>query len=217
MKKMLLIVLTAVLLVASLPMTVLAHDVPDLTQNGTITLTVAFDEKPLNGGELELHLVGNIKEDDGNYSFVLAADFGGKTMTEADLNDPALAIDLAKDITNTTPAATAKIKEGKAVFNNVNPGLYLVCQKTATPGFAAMNPFLLSMPNFVGGKYVTDITAEPKVGLETLPPTAPSVTQPALPQTGQLNWPIPVLAVLGLALVVVGIVLKTRKKATYEG
>ena len=214
MKKMLLIVLTAVLLVASLPMTVLAHDVPDLTQNGTITLTVAFDEKPLNGGELELHLVGNIKEDDGNYSFVLAADFGGKTMTEADLNDPALAIDLAMDITD-TPAATAKIEEGKAVFTDVKPGLYLVCQKTATPGYAAMNPFLLSMPNFVDGKYVADVTAEPKVGLETVPPSV--VTTPSLPQTGQLNWPIPVLAVLGFALVVVGIVLKTRKKATYEG
>ena len=51
----------------------------------------------------------------------------------------------------------------------------------------------------------------------TTPPTAPPTPKPTpvtrvLIQTGQLNWPIPVLGGLAVVLVVVGVAL-TRKKA----
>lgn len=217
MKKTGILFLTVLLLLGCLHMTAFAHEVPDLTENGTITLSIQYDGKGLDGGELELYRVGDVREDDGDFFFALTEAFGGTALTEADMNDDQLAADLAEKLPETADA-TAKIEEGQAVFADVEPGLYLVYQKTATPGFAAMNPFLLSMPNFVDGKYETDVSAEPKVGLETLPPTTvPSApTTPTLPQTGQLNWPIPVLAVVGLALVAAGIVLKNRKKAAYE-
>ena len=227
MKKASVLILALVLVLSCLSVTAFAHEVPDLTKDGTITLTIIYEEKELSGGQLELYRVGDIKEDDGNYFFALDAAYGGSALTEEDLNDPDLAANIGKTIADTNadndadtdadtiaPVATADIKDGAAVFSDVEPGLYLVYQKTATPGFEAMSPFLISMPNFVDGKYETEVSAVPKVGLETVPP--PAVTVPSLPQTGQLNWPIPVLAVLGFALVVVGIVLKTRKKATYE-
>lgn len=45
----------------------------------------------------------------------------------------------------------------------------------------------------------------------------PIPTVPVLPQTGQLNWPIPVLVVLGLCLFSIGWVLRTgKKKDGYE-
>lgn len=211
MKKTGIFILILVLMLSCLSVKVFAHEVPDLTQNGTITLTITYQEKELNGGELQLYRVGNVREVNGDFSFVLTEAFGSEPLTADDLNDAALADELSKNLPQ-TPAATAKIEKGKATFADVEPGLYLVYQKTATPGYKAMKPFLISMPNFVDGKYVTDITADPKVGLETVP----VVTQPSLPQTGQLNWPIPTLFVLGLALVVVGIVLRNHKKATYE-
>lgn len=213
MKKTGILILILVLVLNCLSMTAFAHEIPDLTQNGTITLTITYDEKELDGGELQLYRVGDIQDVNGDFSFVLTEAFGSTPLTADDLNDATLPDELAKNLPQ-TPDATAKIENGKASFANVVPGLYLVYQKTATSGYKAMKPFLISMPNFVDGKYVTDIIAEPKVGLETVPPTV--VTQPSLPQTGQLNWPIPVLAALGLALVVVGIVLRNRKKATYE-
>lgn len=212
MKKTGILILTLALVLSCLSVTAFAHEVPDLTKNGTITLTVTYDEKELNGGELQLYRVGDIQEVNGDFSFVLTEAFGGADVSKEALDDDEYAANLAKKLPETADA-TAKIENGKAVFSNVTPGLYLVYQKTATPGYKAMNPFLISMPNYVDGKYVTDITAEPKVGLETTPPV---VTQPTLPQTGQLNWPIPTLSVLGLALVAAGIILKNRKKATYE-
>ena len=51
-----------------------------------------------------------------------------------------------------------------------------------------------------------------------VPTATPSPTYPLygrLPQTGQLNWPVPVLALAGLALVAVGVWL-TRRKAHGE-
>lgn len=76
----------------------------------------------------------------------------------------------------------------------------------ATEGFAPISPFLISMPKYENGAYVTDVTATPKVPLVT-EPTEPEATEPPdpqLPQTGQLNWPIPVLLVSGLALFMLG-------------
>lgn len=43
-------------------------------------------------------------------------------------------------------------------------------------------------------------------------PTSPSTKDPTLPQTGTLNWPIPVLAVTGMALVAAGWYLVSRKR-----
>lgn len=48
-------------------------------------------------------------------------------------------------------------------------------------------------------------------------PTEPKPTKPKpdpdkLPQTGQLNWPVPVLATLGLLLLIAGIFLRSKKQ-----
>ncbi len=48
----------------------------------------------------------------------------------------------------------------------------------------------------------------------TVTPGAPTVTpgEPSLPQTGQLNWPVPALAMLGLILLIVGVYLLNTKE-----
>jgi hypothetical protein len=67
------------------------------------------------------------------------------------------------------------------------------------------------------GEYQYHVTASIKSELEREPePTEPEPTDPpdppGLPQTGQLNWPIPLMVVAGLALFVVGWVLCFGKK-----
>ncbi|MBQ9720353.1 MAG: hypothetical protein IJV64_06615, partial [Oscillospiraceae bacterium] len=53
------------------------------------------------------------------------------------------------------------------------------------------------------GVYTVDAT--PKMTLAPASPTpTPTPTGPTLPQTGQLWWPVPVLAVLGLFCVAIG-------------
>ena len=219
MKKRILAALIALVLLGTL--TVTAQEVPDLTKNGTITLELDWNGEPLNGGSLTMYRVGDIVENDGNYSFACVAAIGSVSLD--DLNDPELAVALSEAaISAGLEAITVPIADGTARFTDVAPGLYVVVQDEATEGFAQLSPFLLSMPRFQDGRYVTDITASPKVPLETEPteprPTTPTgPTDPKLPQTGQLNWPVPMLAVAGLALFVAGWILRFgRKKENYE-
>ena len=105
---------------------------------------------------------------------------------------------------------------GWVTFAPLDPGLYVVTQKQsqATEGFDAIQPFLISLPRWENGSYVYDLTAAPKVPLvpeETPPPPPPSEPTtpppddpPDIPQTGQLNWPVPVLAVSGMTLFILG-------------
>lgn len=220
MKKRIIAALMALLLVCSL--TVTAHEVPDLTKTGTITFNMDWNGESLTGGSLTMHRVGDIVENDGNYSFACVAEINAVSLE--DLNDPALAANLAAAAKAADlEAITTPISGGEAVFYDVACGLYVVTQdeQDSTEGFAPLSPFLISMPQFENGRYVTEVNADPKVTLETAPtePTEPVPTQPndpKLPQTGQLNWPVPILAASGLALFVAGWFLRFGRKKIYE-
>lgn len=69
------------------------------------------------------------------------------------------------------------------------------------------------------GHYVYEVNAEAKFQLhrEPKPTTPPKPSEPTLPQTGQLNWPIPVLVISGLCLFSAGWILRFgRKKDSHE-
>ena len=70
-KKMLTCLLALILLYNTAICVSAAHPVPDLTTNGSITFEMVKNGLLLDGGKLNLCKVGNIQEDDGNYSFVL--------------------------------------------------------------------------------------------------------------------------------------------------
>lgn len=62
--------LLTVLLLYSLPAAAYAHEVPDESQRGAITVEMEYDGKPITGGTLTAYRVGRIQENDGNYYFV---------------------------------------------------------------------------------------------------------------------------------------------------
>jgi LPXTG-motif cell wall-anchored protein len=110
------------------------------------------------------------------------------------------------------------VKNGKAVFNDLPTGLYLIIQEEAAEGFNPLGAFLVSVPYLENGEYRYHVTAaikselerEPETEPTTPPPTVPD--DPKLPQTGQLNWPIPLMAVAGLGLFIAGSMLCFGKK-----
>ena len=224
MKKRIITCLIVLLLVGSL--TVSAHEVPDLTQKGSIVFCMDWEGVPLNGGTLTMYRVGDIVEDDGDYSF--AAVSGLKNPVPDDLNDPALAASMVAAAENAgLEPITVSVENGEAVFTDVAPGLYVVIQKKAAEGFSPLSPFFISMPQFRDGRYEYDIAADPKVSPEPEPadptkptqpkPTEPKPPVPSLPQTGQLNWPVPILAAAGFGLFLTGgILCSGRKKEKHE-
>ena len=209
--------LAALLVLLALAVPVCAQELPDPQMTGSLTLWMAFDGNPLDGGSLTLYRVGELSISDGNagFSLVEALSDGPEL---SNLDTPNLARTLAELAQRRSlPPLTTQIEKGSAAFFPLTPGLYVVTQSRsqATEGFDAIQPFLISLPRWEDGTYVYDLTASPKVPLvpaettpsEPTPPTEPPTPNPPspdLPQTGQLNWPVPVLAVLGMSFFVAG-------------
>lgn len=218
MKKILtfLIVLSVVL---SCALSAYAHDVPEAREDCSIELIVRYAGEDISGGTLTAIRVGYVDEEDGNYFF-------SQELTGEKLEDIASAEapetqrafynenkDSYEFYTQTQP-----VENGKATFTDLPTGLYLIIQETAAEGFSKLGAFLVSVPYLKDGEYQYHVTASVKSQLEREPetePTEPPPTEPdvpKLPQTGQLNWPVPLMAVAGLALFAVGWVLCFGKK-----
>lgn len=185
-----------------------AHEVPDLKKTGSITLTLQYDGKALSGGSFALYRVGTVTEQDGNYSFTTAGTSFSSFSGSLDKLDAALAQKLKDyaDSQKLQPVASARNSGGKAVFSMVTPGLYLVVQTQRCTGYELLSPFLVSVPMNEDGHYRYDIDAsgkfKPTPKSDT--PDKPNTPGSNLPQTGQLNWPVPVLAGAGLVLFALG-------------
>ena len=187
----------------------------DLDREGSLQLRCMYDGKPVAGGDLRLYRVADVEQKDGDYYFHLLERFGGNKLVQKDLDSPGLAGRLAsssglRDLEYRSAVFDAN---GKASFSAVKPGLYLLGQSRAAKGFQGMAPFLVSVPLYDKVKdsylYDVDISVKPALEREVKPTPSPTPSPtpppgPKLPQTGQLNWPVPLLAGLGLACVLTG-------------
>lgn len=278
----------AALMLCLLSFAAYAHPVPDLSQKGSIKITMHYGEKAVSGGTMTLYHVGAVREQDGNYDFVLTGDFTDCGIALEAIQSAELAGKLADYAAQKKlPGVTQKIgTDGTVVFSELELGLYLMVQQQAAHGYKKASPFLVSVPMLENEGYVYDVEAGPKAELtptspdepdepdepdkpdnpsepsnpdnpdepdkpdnpskpgnpnnpdepgnpdnpgepenpnnpggpdspggprENPQPELPRDTIVLLPQTGQLNWPVPVLAVLGLGTFSLGWKLRYGK------
>lgn len=187
-----------------------AAQTPDLTQKGSVALHLSCQGKPLPGGSVTLYHVASLSD---SLEYLPEPEFEG---SGADLSGP-LTAKLAEALAayaeeEHIPGQTQAVGSGAtAVFSGLKAGLYLFVQEEVRSGYLPFRPFLVSLPLQVGDTFVYGVDASPKIAPEPEPteptePTKPNAP-PGLPQTGQTNWPIPVLGVTGLVLVAAGTVL----------
>lgn len=202
-----------------------AEIMPDLTQKGSLTLTMDVDGVLLDSGSLSLYHVADISLTEGErYDFRLhdALIAVGAVLNTDNLYDDAQAMELLKHAQNTLDQyVSMPIKNGKVCFDGLDAGLYLVWQRPedASEGYDAISPFLISIPKLHNGAYTLHVDAKPKVPFVTEPPSPPETTPPPppnLPQTGQLNWPVPVLGASGAVLFILGLILCISRKKGYR-
>lgn len=260
MRKRIFSLFAALVLVSCMSTVAYAQEIPGETQKGSITVTMREGgTTPVPGGTLTLYRVGEIHEEDGNYSFRPAGDFSKCGLAFDNVESEELASKLAAYADdNDLKGKTGDIGEkgdlaGVVSFTDLELGLYLLVQEEPAAGYLKANSFLVSIPKMENGKYVYHVDASPKVEVEKDPDedetpsatTEPSVTTPTsttpsgnspsgnnpsgnnpsgsstsgskkLPQTGQLNWPVPLMAVLGLGLFATGWMLRFGKKDSSE-
>jgi len=226
-RKQIAALLLSVWLVCALSATAYAHETPDPNRTGTITVEMVYDGRAVTGGTLAAYRVGLIREDNGDYSFAKTAEMEALPDRYDDIGAPELAKNVAAFVRTQGVSAyrTAENRGGKAVFREMEAGLYLIEQTSASDGYEPLNPFLISIPMREDGRYLYDVTAEGKFQLVQQPsptpppterptrpprPTPPGPYRPRLPQTGQLNWPVPVLTLLGMGTFTAGWMLKRK-------
>lgn len=210
MKKRIFFLAIALCLLLAIP--VGAVQFPNLQQTGSITILMDWDGEKLNSGSLSISRVAEVVHDNGDCVFVAIEPLQGLGLDLKHPTTPELAQEMERLVhEKKLPQTTSPVEKGKAVFENLPTGLYVVMQseQQRCNGFDPIDPFLLSVPKSVDNLYYFTVEGDPKVPLETRPPepTKPAPPKPddsKLPQTGQLNWPVPLLTVCGLMLFVLG-------------
>ncbi len=200
----------------------------DMAKSGSISLVLAdSDGNTVSGGAVTLYEVADLYLDDGDMAYEMTDAFSGYS-AEIDAEDTGLAADLTAyvDENGISGTTTAIGSDGEVSFDGLALGMYLVVQTAESEDYEAISPFVVTVPIEEDGVWVYDVDASPKVGTVTLteteeetpPPTETTETtqteeiptttaetlSSTLPQTGQLNWPIPVLAAGGVFLTVMG-------------
>lgn len=202
------------------PLMAYASEGPDLSRKGSITVEMVYDKEPVKGGALSAWYVGSIE---GN-KFVKTPEMAAFPGSYDNVTDPKLAGEIAAYVREHKLPAAAEVenKDGKVVFPNLELGLYLIAQTQESEGFDPISPFLVTVPMYEDEKYQYDVNASGKFQIHqestpTKPTEPPKPTDPKLPQTGQLNWPIPVMVAVGLLLFSAGWILRFgKKKETHE-
>lgn len=193
------------------------HEVPDLAEGGTITVRFEHRNLPVNGGDVSVFYVGEICEEDGDYFYRATGDFRKSGVDITNIQSPAMIEKLEKYIkANRIQGIKVPVTDGKAIYTvpHGKAGLYLVMQEKGCSGYENINTFAIGLPSYEEGAYSYDVDASPKMEeLVPLPDSGEDLsTAPGgnskLPQTGQLNWPVPVLAAMGLLFFSAGWLMK---------
>ena len=194
----------------------------DENRTGSITVTLldSRDETtPVSGGNLTVYRIADVESASYNLEYVLTEEFKDSGISLSELSKTKTVNEFMNFLSEHSEIAgrTESVGEnGKVIYDSLSCGLYLLEQKTAADGYMPVKPFIISVPFEENGEYVYDINAMPKTEFsgqtgptqptEPTEPTQP--TEPQLPYTGQLEWPVPVFAVIGLLLLMSGFLLK---------
>ncbi len=192
--------------------------------SGSITVVMInkADKQPLENQTATVIKVADCSFTESDISFSLTADF---SETEVDL----MSTDAANDL---YPIAKSKVvsgvsavtdSEGTAVFAECDLGAYLVYSPDGI-----FNPFIVFIPMVSEDGASFNITAQPKIDIPEETTTEPhtdtdtdtdTVTTPSktsstdkLPQTGMLQFPIPVLGLCGALVFAKGFVVYVNGK-----
>ncbi len=206
-------------------------EIPDETMTGTVAITLKDMDsgEAVPGGTITAKKVCTVTVVDGGNFYFTPVD----ELKDCDINfDDVTRTDLASELSaylaeNTVELTTQEAvvgKDGYIAFSDLSIGLWLFENKKPADGYEIFTPFVVSVPTYDEDSrlYNYDIDATPKVAVKkAVTPPPPSITvtpsiatptpstatptpKPTLPQTGQLWWPVPVLAIAGAAFILFG-------------
>lgn len=182
----------------------------DFNKKGSLSVTMECSHGYKSGGTVALYKIADVIWSDDHYTFQYTQAFKDCHIPLDNIGE-----DLAADefveyaYVNSITPQRAVLEDGTALFQDLSLGLYMIIQEEVVEGFNNALPFMVTVPVSNGGAWDYSVDASPKVETEHYEVTVP----PDIPQTGQLKWPIPVMAASGVLLFAIGMVLLKRNKS----
>ena len=190
-------------------------DTINLSKAGSITINTTYDGTAIQGNSFQIYKVADLVRTGNSYTY--QSTLTDKTMDASNIATPELAkqfYDLVKQ-NEETPYTDENFKtdaNGQVTLEGLFPALYLVVQPDSgnADGYDVIAPFLVSIP--WGDSYDVDSSPKPEITKagEKNPPddTDKPNTGSKLPQTGQLWWPVSILAAAGMVFILGGVIRK---------
>jgi len=185
MKKLLLILFLTAIVFSAVPVAEAAENM------GSIQVKLDAGDLAVTNGAVTLYQVGTKVEE----GYRITEAFGGGIVRQEDTDSERLALWLA-ETAGENGLTMLLDADGRAVFSELEAGLYLLIQTERMDGFYPIYPVLTTLPS------------ESQWDLEINRIPAPIVTE--IPKTGQS--PIPFLGVLGMILSSVGLLLCVKRE-----
>lgn len=181
----------------------------DMDKKGSLSVTMECSHGYRSGGKVGLYAVATICSENNNYFFEYTQAFKDCPLSLDNISN-----DLEADrfyAYATDAGIECELRElidGTAIYENLPVGLYLVVHAQAENGFTTALPFFVTIPASDGEHWDYSVDAAPKVEVKHSELDHPQ----DIPQTGQLKWPIPIMAVSGVMIFVIGLVIFKRSK-----
>ena len=205
--------------------------VPAAEASGSLTLRCVFSveggERVLKNDEYALAKIADASVTEAFVSYTTRAQFESydcdwQNTAASKMNEKAKALAYYCEKNRCYTASAVTDQNGELTFDHLEIGLYLVARAKTDPANAdfVTDPLLVFIPESVNGEAIYDIVATPKFSYSSPgdpgSPDAPRTpSDGTLPQTGQLMWPVTLLAVLGCFLILAGSFL-LRKEGSGE-
>ena len=154
--------------------------VPDLQRKCSVTFTLNYNNVPVAGGNLKMYRIATWTVRNGAYDFKWVSELADAGLNLADKDSEVFARHVSMLVESLSlPAAEQQIGEdGKAVFSDLDCGLYVVYQTKNAAGYEPINAYCISLPMLVDGELAYDLRAAPKPRPERPSHTDPGVTTP---------------------------------------
>lgn len=149
-------------------------------EQGNITVCLRSSRETVSGAQIVVYPVGKVGEDG---TLVLHDPFPEGSISRAVWTEPETAQMLWEySCDHALSGESCRTDEmGKAVFPDLQEGVYLLGQVAAAEGYQAFSPFLVVLPAKTGGKINWNVQAFPKITPEESPKTwDPAALFPAL-------------------------------------
>lgn len=188
MKRLLITLFTVLMLVSNLfaSLSALENDMPDLTpgKKGTLTVETIDGTKPVEGFELTVYKVADIKvQPSGTVLYNLVAPFtsSGVSFDGMTVESSKTAASKLNSYTGSASGTTLSTDiSGTAEFTDLEPGMYLVVntkKRQRAAAYETLSPFLASVPRPMqdskGNYWEYDVITAPKTTLHLIPDPIP--------------------------------------------